>query len=663
MCGIAGFVDRGGLIAEPHETLRAMAATIRHRGPDDEGTWWHSTARVGLAFRRLAIQDLSPLGHQPMTSASARFTIAFNGEVYNFLELRKELTALGHSFRGHSDTEVMLAAFEAWGVRAATERFIGMFAFGVWDEREREFTLVRDRVGVKPLYVGLTGEHKPSASGFRMPEGASLAFASELKELRAVPGMRFDVDRGALALYTRYAYVPTPWSIHPSIMKLPPGHLLRVRDGIATFERYWSVKDVAERGAADPFRGDDREAADALDALLQDAVRIRMIADVPLGAFLSGGIDSSAVVAAMSAVAPGNVRTFTIGVRDPSYDEAPYAKAIANHLGTQHVEQYVEPDDALSIIPSLARIWDEPFADSSQIPTYVVSAAARKHVTVILSGDGGDELFGGYYRYRWARSLWSRIRRVPHLARPAIASLLRAVPAGAANRALPPLMRALPSRWRVNTPGDRAHKLARLMSVRSAWELYRLLASVIPDPQTLLVDAAEPTVPLTDTHWLAEVPDIETRMMQADVVSYLVDDIMVKVDRASMATSLEAREPLLDHRLIEFAFRLPTRMKVRDGVTKWLLRDVLHRRVPKAMTDRPKQGFSIPIERWLVGPLRDWTEALLDERRLREGGFWRPEAVRALWAAQQRGQRVQHQLWNVLMFEAWREETEVIRNS
>jgi len=637
--------------------LRAMADQIRHRGPDDDGYWWSSEARVGFAFRRLAIQDVSPLGHQPMASASGRFTMAFNGEVYNFLELRKELESLGHAFRGHSDTEIMLAAFESWGVRAATERFVGMFAFAVWDARERDLTLGRDRVGVKPLYVGLTGGHKPSTGGFKIPDGASLVFASELKALHPVPGMRFDVDRGALALYVRYSYVPTPWSIHPSIIKLPPGHLMRIRDGGATLEQYWSAKEVAERGAADPFRGSDREAADALDELLQQAVKIRMIADVPLGAFLSGGIDSSAVVAAMTAVAPGKVRTFTIGVRDPAYDEAPFAKAIARHLGTDHIEHYVEPNEALSVIPRLCRMWDEPFADSSQIPTYVVSAAARKHVTVILSGDGGDELFGGYYRYRWARSLWSQMRRMPVMARRATARLLRAVPADTANRTLTPLMRALPARFRMNTPGDRAHKLGRLMLSSSDWDLYRRLASVVPDPAELLIDGSEPMVPLTDPAWLADIDELEPRMMQADIVSYLVDDIMVKVDRASMATSLEAREPLLDHRLIEFAFRLPTNMKLRGGTTKWLLREVLYRRVPKELMERPKQGFSIPIEQWLVGPLRDWAEGLLDERRLRQDGFWRADAVRAMWKSQLSGGRMQHQLWNVLMFEAWRAES------
>ncbi|MDZ4753820.1 MAG: asparagine synthase (glutamine-hydrolyzing) [Phycisphaerae bacterium] len=653
MCGLVGFIDAAGFVSDAPPLLRAMAETIRHRGPDDDGVCFDAHSRVGFGYRRLATQDLSLHGHQPMTSASERFTIAFNGEIYNFNLLREELAALGATFRGHSDTEVMLAAFEAWGVRASVDRFVGMFAFGVWDARERELVLVRDRLGVKPLYVGFTGEGSRPLDGAALATNTSLVFASELKPFKRFPRMRFDIDRGALALYTRYGYVPTPWSIYRSVKKLPAGHLLRIRDGRCVLEQYWSTKAAAERGAAQPFRGGDADAVDALEALLQDSVRIRMIADVPLGAFLSGGIDSSAVVAAMTAVAGSSVRTFTIGVRDPVYDEAPYARAVAKHLGTDHIEQYVDPDDALSVIPSLPFIWDEPFADSSQIPTLIVSRAARQHVTVILSGDGGDELFGGYYRYRWVRSLWNRLRHLPQPMRRVAASMLQALPAPAMNQTLGPLMRALPASLRMNTLGDRAHKLAGLLTSRDPWELFHRLTSIVQSPRALLLDSHEPRTPLSDPSWLADVPDLETRMMQADMVSYLVDDILVKVDRASMAASLEAREPLLDHRLVEFALSLPTSMKIRNGTTKWLLREVLHRRVPRELFDRPKQGFSIPLDRWLVGPLRPWAEELLSERRLREEGFFRPDAVRRLWDAQLRGGRMQHQLWTVLMFQAW----------
>ncbi len=655
MCGFAGFLDRGGRCTNFVATLQAMTDTIVHRGPDDSGAWHDDAARIGLGFRRLSIQDLSPLGHQPMASSSNRFTMAFNGEVYNFLELRTELEALGARFRGHSDTEVMLAAFEAWGVRKATERFIGMFAFAVWDRAERELTIVRDRVGVKPLYYGLTGNASPESPSFAIPPGESLVFGSELKPFRRFPGMRFDVDQGAVALYVRYAYVPTPHSIHRTIRKLPPGHLLRVRDGKATLEQWWSAKSVVEQAVANPFRGSDEEAIEALDETLREAVRIRMIADVPLGAFLSGGIDSSAVVAAMTANAPGRVRSFTIGVRDPTYDEAPFARAIARHLGTDHCEEYIEPQEAIDSIPRIPQIWDEPFADSSQIPTYLVSKIARRHVTVILSGDGGDELFGGYYRYAWSRSLWSKLRHLPQPARSVAAGLLRAVPAEMTNRAARPLMHLMPRRLRMNAAGDRAHKMAALMTAGDPWELFKRLTSIVQDPGELLLAAHEPKVPLTDPAWLADVEEFETRMMQADVVSYLVDDILVKVDRASMATSLEAREPLLDHRLLELAFRLPNHMKIRGGVTKWALREVLYKRVPKSFFDRPKQGFSIPIEQWTVGPLRDWVESLLSEKALADSGVWNTAAVRRLWKSQLHGGRHQHQLWNVLMFQAWQE--------
>lgn len=657
MCGFVGFFDVAGVIGDHKATLAAMAATIAHRGPDDEGIWTSERDRVGFGFRRLAIQDLSPFGHQPMASTSGRFTIAFNGEVYNFRELRSELEASGHRFRGHSDTEVMLASFERWGVRDALPKFVGMFAFAVWDADERRLLLARDRLGVKPLYVGVAGDADPTLASRPLDGRTTFVFASELKPFRRIPAMRLDVDRDALASYMRYAYVPGPWSIHRSIRKLQPGHLLSIDARGMRLECWWSTKDAAESGARAPFRGSDAEAIEALDERLRASVRIRMIADVPLGAFLSGGIDSSAVVAAMCAEAPGAVRTFTIGVRDPTYDEAPHAKRIAEHLGTTHIEHYVEPDEALRVIPSLPTMFDEPFADSSQIPTAIVSAAARRHVTVILSGDGGDELFGGYYRYRWVRTLWRRLARLPMPLRAAAARALRMLPARAVNAALRPLQPALPRSLRMNTPGDRAHKLAGLLTSRDPWELFHRLTSIVQEPTRFVLGAHEPLVPLRDPSALADVEDLETRMMQADMASYLVDDILVKVDRASMAASLEAREPLLDHRLVEFALRLPTSMKIRGGTTKWLLREVLHRRVPRELLDRPKQGFSIPIDAWLAGPLRDWAESLLDERRLRSDGWFDPAAVRGVWTAQLAGGRMQYQLWNVLMFQAWLDAT------
>lgn len=658
MCGLAGFVDRGLLQDDPSRVLASMADAIRHRGPDDGGSWWGPEARVGLGFRRLSIQDLSPLGHQPMASASGRFVIAFNGEVYNFRDLRGGLEPRGHRFRGHSDTEVMLAAFEEWGVAGAVARFVGMFAFAVWDEREQELLLVRDRLGVKPLYYGIASRAGRAATSPRLgvAEGEALVFASELKAIRRFPGARLDLDRGAAALYARHGYVPGPWSIHPAIRKLPPGHLLRWRraTGEASLERYWSAKEVVERGLAEPFRGSEEEAIEALAARLDDAVRIRMIADVPLGAWLSGGIDSTAVAATMVRLSDQPVRTFTIGFRDLGFDEAPAAAAVARHLGTDHHEEYLEPDAALALVPELPRIWDEPFADSSQLPTLLVSIASRREVTVILSGDGGDEMFGGYERYRWTQAAWATLSRLPAPARRAAAGMLRAVPRGVLDRMLGPITRRLPARWATGAPGDRLHKLAERASVDDAWQLYRGLVSVASRPGELLVDADEPEHPLTDPEWVMEDGDLDVRMMQADVVTYLVDDILVKVDRATMSRSLEARNPLLDHRLVEFAFTLPLAMKIRGGVSKWALRQLAFRRVPRELLERPKMGFGVPVDRWMRGPLREWSESLLARRELESVGVFRPEAVERIWREHLEG-RTSHapQLWMVLMLQAW----------
>ncbi len=633
MCGIAGFLDSAGVVSDAEATLRSMAATLRHRGPDDEGVAWIPSPRVGFAFRRLAIQDRSPLGHQPMSSASGRYTIVFNGEVYNFGELRREC---GQAPRGGSDTEVMLALFERFGIRASIDRFVGMFAFAVWDAQERELTLVRDRLGVKPLYVGLTGDGNGDAAlGGATPAGRSLVFASELKALRPMPAMRFDVDEGALALFLRHSYVPAPWTIHRSVRKLPPGHLLRVRDGRCTLERYWSSKDLVDRGPT--FTGSEAEAAERASSLIDEAVRQRMIADVPVGAFLSGGVDSSAVVAAMTAVS-SDVRTFTIAMEDPRYDEARKANAVARHLHARHTAITFSANDALALVPTLPDIWDEPFADSSQLATHLVAKLAREHVTVALTGDGGDEVFGGYERYRLVPGLWRRIASLPVPMRSAAAA------------ALAPMSGALGRLF-----GDRGHKLGPILGSSDAWEMFHRLTSVVQAPSALLLASAEPRSPLTDGNWLTDSDDLVRRMMQADLVSYLPDDILVKVDRASMAVGLEAREPLLDHRLVEFALSVPTSMLVREGTSKRLLREVLARRVPRSLTDGAKRGFAVPLHGWLSGPLREWAEALLDERRLREGGRFRVDSVRTLWASLLRGRRVEHQVWNVLMFRAWEE--------
>lgn len=637
MCGIAGFLDPAGRVDRRAATLSAMARAIAHRGPDDEGVHLDERAGLGFAFRRLAVQDLGATGRQPMLSPSGRLIAVFNGEIYNVAELRAGLDP-GLRLRGTSDTEVLLALIDQRGLRAALDAAVGMFAFAVWCEAERELVLVRDRLGVKPLYVGLAGgaaPDGPTLDGIDLGRGGgALVFASELKALRPVEAMRFDVDPAALSLFLRHSYVPGPWTIHPAVRSLPPGHLLRVRDGRCSVERWWSAKDRFERSA--PFAGSLEEATEETRRLLATSVRERLIGDVPVGAFLSGGIDSSVVVATMADVAPGAVRTYTIAMDDARYDEAERAEAVARALGVEHVTMRFTADEAMRLVPSLPSIWDEPFGDSSQLATHLVARLARRHVTVALSGDGGDEVFGGYERYRRLPSLWNAIGRVPHALRAPLATLLeRAAPA------LEPIA------------GDRVHKVAPLLREDSAWSAYLRLTSVVPDPGAYLLEAPEHVVPLTDPAWLLASGPLERRMMHADLVSYLPDDILVKVDRATMAVGLEAREPLLDHRLIEFLFRLPPNMLVRDGVTKPILRRLLAERLPPELVHGPKRGFAVPLLAWLQGPLRGWVEDLLDLRRLREGGRFRPEAVRSLWESVLRGERLEHRLWNILMFQAW----------
>jgi asparagine synthase (glutamine-hydrolysing) len=625
-----------------------MADQLAHRGPDDSGVWVDAEAGIALGFRRLAIVDLSPAGHQPMTSANGRYIIVFNGEVYNFGELRKDLELLGHGFRGHSDTEVMLEAVSEWGLEAAVKKFVGMFALALWDRRERTLYLVRDRLGIKPLYYGLADR--------------TFLFASELKALRAHPAFTPEVNRVALALYLRLGYIPQPYSIYQGIWKLPPGHILSLRAGAQTsFEwsrtaSYWAAKEVYETGAANPFRGSEGEAIEELDQLLRDSVRLRMVADVPLGAFLSGGIDSSTVVALMQAQSNRPVKTFTIGFHAPEFNEAAHAKTVAAHLGTEHTELYVTPKEAMAVIPKLPTLFDEPFADSSQIPTYLVSALARRYVTVSLSGDGGDELFGGYQRYTNARQFWNNVRWLPRIARKTLARFIRVCKPATYDRLIGGLSPLFPRLARPSTVGERMYRLAEVLTVRNPEELYRQLVSFWDSPTEVVLNAKEaPTILDQPSDWV-RLADISQRMMFLDLVTYLPDDILVKVDRASMGVSLEARVPILDHRVVEFAARVPMPMKIRSGQRKWLLRQVLYRYVLRDLVERPKKGFSVPIEDWLRGPLRNWAEELLSQDRLRGEGFFRSEPIRELWAEHLSGQRNwQGHLWNVLMFQAWKE--------
>lgn len=630
------------------QTALDMAAAASHRGPDDAGAWAEPEEGLALGHRRLSIIDLSPEGHQPMRSASGRYVMAFNGEIYNFEALRHEVDVArpGTSYRGHSDTEVMLAAIEAWGLQAAVRRFVGMFAFALWDRAERTLHLVRDRLGIKPLYYGWSG--------------GALLFGSELKMLRAYPRFDAEVDRDALTLLLRHNCIPAPYSMYRGIRKLMPGTILSFRsprqEDVPELVAYWSAAEIAESGASNPLRVADEEATDQLDALLREAVGLRMVADVPLGAFLSGGIDSSTVVALMQAQSSRPVRTFSIGSPDHYADEAQHARAISRHLGTEHTELYVTPAEALDVVPQLAEMYDEPFADSSQIPTYLVSRLARQQVTVSLSGDGGDELFGGYNRHVWVDRVWRRIKWVPPRARAAAASAVLAVPEERWGNFFESVSPVLPAALRHRHPGYKLHKLAGVLGVQSPEAMYRDLASHWTDPAAVVLGAHEPETRLSRDKGAERLGDITRRMMYLDLVTYLPDDILTKLDRASMAVSLEARVPLLDHRVVEFAWRLPHRMKIRDGQSKWLLRQVLDRYVPRELVDRPKEGFGIPLREWLRGALREWAEALLEPKRLEREGFFDPRPIRRLWSEHLAGKRNwEYHLWDVLMFQAWLE--------
>jgi asparagine synthase (glutamine-hydrolysing) len=645
MCGIAGFL---GPPLDP-DTLAhravAMADTLRHRGPDDQGVWTDPEVGLALAHRRLSILDLSAAGRQPMIDHGERYLIVFNGEIYNHDVLRQTLDPRrSMPWRGHSDTEVLLAAIATWGVVGALQRSVGMFAFALWDRQQRRLTLARDRLGEKPLYYGW--------------QDGVLLFGSELKALRAHPAFRASIDRDALAMLLRHAYVPTPHSIYRGIHKLPPGTCLTLAAATRSDARpipYWSARAVAERGQSEPFRGSAAEAAEELEHLLLDSTRLQMIADVPLGAFLSGGVDSSLAVALMQAQADRPVRTFTVGFREQAFDEAGHARAIAAHLGTDHTELAVTPAEARAVIPLLPRLYDEPFGDSSQIPTYLIAKLARRHVSVSLSGDGGDELFGGYNRYAWGPRLWQRIGWLPSGLRHLLgAALTRVAPASwdTLFRRLQPI---LPVALGYANPGDKLHKLAGILGARDADEIYGRLVSLWQDPH--LVVPGSRAVPPVDAGHGAQLRELAHRMMCLDLLTYLPDDILVKVDRAAMGVGLETRIPLLDHRLVEFAWRLPLHFKIRGGQGKWLLRRVLCRYVPEGLVERPKMGFGIPLGGWLRGPLRDWSEDLLDASRLQREGWMEPGPIRALWDEHLGGGRNwAYLLWNVLVFQAWLEE-------
>ncbi|MEC4985537.1 MAG: asparagine synthase (glutamine-hydrolyzing) [Oscillatoria sp. PMC 1068.18] len=629
MCGISGFWDREGKLAnscnrEDFEAIALrMADSLRLRGPDDRGVWVDDSAGLALSHRRLAIVDLSPLGHQPMVSSCDRYTIVFNGEIYNFLPLRAELVQLGHTFRGHSDTEVMLAAFAEWGVTEAVSKFQGMFAFALWDRQERLLHLGRDRLGIKPLYYGWIN--------------STFVFASELKPFQTFPGFEAKINREALALYLRYNYVPTPFSIYENIYKLPTASLLTINQKCAAKSPicYWDLKAVAEAGVSQPFAGADADAIAELDNLLRDAVKLRMVADVPLGAFLSGGVDSSTVVAFMQQMSSQPVKTFSIGFAENNYNEAEYAQAVAKHLATDHTELYVTAKDAIAVLPQLPSLYDEPFADDSQISTFLVSQLARKQVTVSLSGDGGDELFYGYDRYFKAQKRWMAIAWLPYPLRKSLSQFLTAT---------------VPKK----SLGYKLHTLSDLIATTNRETLYKYRVSYWKNPTNLVINSTEPTTIFDRNQLWFKQLTFPQQMMYFDQQTYLPDDILTKVDRASMGVSLEARVPLLDHRLVEFTWQLPQNLKFRAGKSKWLLRQVLSQYVPPNLIERPKKGFGIPIHNWLRGSFRDWAESLLDEKLLIDQGFFHPQPIRQKWQEHLTGEKNWgYDLWSILIFQSW----------
>jgi len=648
MCGIAGLIGVHGVDRQKLDSIvSSMSAVLANRGPDDHGVWSDETSGVALGHRRLSIIDLSEHGHQPMHSACGRFVTVFNGEIYNFRELSKILAEAGHVFRGHSDTEVLLAAITEWGIEKAVQRLNGMFAIAVWDKKERVLHLVRDRLGEKPLYYGWVGD--------------VFLFGSELKALHAYENFNPTVNRDALALYFRYRYVPYPYSIYEGIYKLTPGSILTVHPEkpgqLLEPIPYWSLQEVVEKGVAEPFTNSESEIISNFEQILGDAVEMCMVSDVPLGAFLSGGIDSSSIVALMQSRSSRPVETYSIGFNEADYDEAIYAKAVANHLGTSHTELYVTAKEAMDVIPLLAQMYDEPFADSSQIPTHLVARLARDHVTVSLSGDGGDELFAGYWRHFMAMRIWKNSQRLPQVLRKMAAHSITSFSPSTWDGLRKNVEFLLPRKLHNFPVGDRAYKLASIINANNKREMYRALVSDWKNTEQLVLNGKEPCLEPIDESDALPLSDFRNEMMYMDAINYLPGDILTKVDRATMAVSLEARVPFLDPNVIAFASRVPMDMKIRNGKGKWLLRQLLKRYLPESMFNRPKMGFGVPIDSWLRGPLREWAEEMLDEKRLSEQGLVNPRMVREYWHEHLSGRRNwQNHLWNVLMFQSWQAE-------
>lgn len=642
MCGIVGVLSSKNNDLE--SIAREMTQTLHHRGPDDQGVWLDKKADIALGHARLSILDLTSAGHQPMISASERFVIAFNGEIYNHLHLRKEIEQLKfYSWKGHSDTETLLAGFELWGFEATLKKAVGMFAIALWDAKDRSLYLARDRMGEKPLYYGF--------------QNNVFMFASELKALKAHPAFESNINRDAISLQMRHSYIPEPHSIYEGINKLIPGHFLKLSadtNEVST-TAYWTLNETVKEGNDNPYIGNSAEAILNIEKVLKEAVQSQMLSDVPLGAFLSGGIDSSLVTALMQSQSNTPIKTFTIGFHEDGYNEAEFAKTVARHLKTDHTELYVTDKEALDVVPLLPSLYDEPFSDSSQIPTFLVSQMTKQYVTVALSGDGADELFGGYNRYFWADKIWKKIGFLPHSVRSNIAHLLTLPSPDTLNDQFFSISHYLPRRYRYKNFGDKLHKLAEILALSSKEETYLSLISHWKSPQEIVISANEPSAVLNKLIEKKELNFI-SQMMYADAVSYLPGDILTKVDRASMGVSLETRAPFLDHRVVEAAWKLPLSMKIQENQGKWVLRQILYKYVPKEMIERPKMGFGAPIDSWLRGPLKEWAEELLNEDRLKREGFLNPAPIRQQWEEHLSKKRNwQYHLWNVLMFQAWLE--------
>lgn len=646
MCGIAGFIDKSSCNknSELDRIITGMSDTLRHRGPDDKGAWVDENYGVALGHRRLSIIDISVAGHQPMESQSGRYIVVLNGEIYNFKALRKALELDGFKFCGHSDTEVMLAQISRDGLEAALEKFNGMFAFALWDRQDKILSLCRDRLGEKPLYYGFINH------GF--------VFASELKALKKFPGFIAEIDRQALTLYLRYNCIPAPYSVYKNIKKLLPGEILtfKIEDSSFKTRAYWSVFDVARDFNEANWRKNPEETAIEAEALLKDAVKIRMESDVPLGVFLSGGIDSSLIAALMQAQSSAAINTFTIGFGDKSYNEEKDARLIAKHLGTTHTSLYATAEDALNIIPGLPKIYDEPFADSSQIPTILVSKMARQFVTVCLSGDAGDEIFSGYNRYIWLENIWKKTHQFPCGARRSLAYLFSCCPAGCFENIFERLKFMLPQKLKIRNPGIKFQKFLDVLSAPNIESAYLNLTSHWKQPERVVLGQKGSINKLEAAYSLNFLNDYKRQMMYSDTVNYLPNDILTKVDRASMSVGLESRAVYLDHRLVEFAWKLPTEMLINKTGSKSVLRNILKRYVPAAYWDRPKMGFAIPIDTWLRGPLKNWADDLLSVDYLKRKGYFDYQIVTKKWGQHKRGiGNWQHELWDILMFNAWLE--------